>query len=34
MFAFGLLVLLIAFRLRSSNIAIRKAAEKLASRGM
>jgi len=34
MFAFGLLVLLIAFRLRSANKTIRKAAEKLASRGL
>jgi uncharacterized membrane protein HdeD (DUF308 family) len=34
MFAFGLLVLLIAFRLRSSNKAIKKAAEDLEARGL
>jgi uncharacterized membrane protein HdeD (DUF308 family) len=34
MFAFGLLVLLIAFRLRSANNAIKKAAEDLEARGL
>ncbi len=33
MFAFGLLVLMMAFRLRSHNVAIRSAAEQLAQRG-
>ncbi len=33
MFAFGLLVLMMAFRLRSHNVAIRSAAEQLARRG-
>jgi len=34
MFAFGLLVLLVAFRLRASNKAIKKAAEELARQGL
>jgi uncharacterized membrane protein HdeD (DUF308 family) len=34
MFAFGLLVLLVAFRLRASNKAIKKAAEELEARGL